>query len=41
LTRFIQEASGEITIKVIRDKKQISVKISLSSDESQGGGYRL
>jgi len=41
LTRFIREASGEITVKVIRDKKQLSVKISLPSGEAQGGGYRL
>jgi serine protease Do len=41
LTRFVQEASGEITVKVIRDKKQISVKINLPSDEIRGGDYRL
>jgi S1-C subfamily serine protease len=41
LTRFVREASGEITVKVVRDKKQVSVKISLASDETTGGGYRL
>ena len=41
LTRFVQEASGEIEVKVVRDKKQLSVKISLASDEVPGGGYRL
>jgi serine protease Do len=43
LTRFVQNASGEITVKVIRDKKQVSVSISLASapDEAPGGGYRL
>ena len=41
LTRFIQDASGEIDVKIIRDKKQISVRIRLASDEDQGGGYRL
>ena len=42
LTRYVGEASGEVTVKVIRDKKQISVNINLSSDEPQsGGGYRL
>jgi len=40
LSRIIRDASGEITVKVIRDKKQLSVKISLASEESQGG-YRL
>jgi serine protease Do len=42
LTRFIRDASGEITVRVIRDKKQISVRISLPSEETpQRGGYRL
>ena len=44
LTNFVSEASGEIDVKVIRDKKQITVRINLSSDENdenQGGGYRL
>ena len=41
LTRFVQEASGEITVRIIRDKKQVSVNINLASDEVPGGGYRL
>ena len=42
LTRLIRDASGETTVRVIRDKKQISVKVSLPADEDQGGGgYRL
>jgi serine protease Do len=41
LTRFVREASGEIDVKIIRDKKQISVRIILALDENQGGGYRL
>ena len=37
-----QSTSGEVTVAVIRNKKRISVKISLSSDGNQkGGGYRL
>lgn len=43
LTRAIREAaSGEITVKVIRDKKQLSISITLNSEEKQkSGGYRL
>lgn len=43
LSRYVREISGEITLKVIRDKKQISISISLPSSETQseGGGYRL
>ena len=42
LSRFVRDASGEVTIKVIRDKKQISIRVSLPSDETPaGGGYRL
>jgi len=41
LKNFVGEASGEIDVKVIRDKKQLSVKISLSADENSGGSYRL
>ena len=41
LTRFVQDASGEINIKVVRDKKQITVKINLAADEVPDGGYRL
>ena len=41
LTNFVRDASGEIDVKVIRDKKQISIRISLSSDENQGDVYRL
>ena len=43
LTRFIQDAaSGETTVTVIRDKKQVSIGISLPSNENpSGGGYRL
>ena len=42
LTQFIREASGDVSIKIIRDKKQISVTVNLASGETQsGGGYRL
>jgi len=47
LTNSIQQAaSGEITIRIIRDKKQISVTVSLPSnnnneEEERSGGYRL
>jgi len=42
LTNFVRNASGDITVKIIRDKKQVSVSISLSSGEApQRGGYRL
>ena len=41
VTRFIQNASGEIAVKIIRDKKQVSVNISLPSGTSSEGGYRL
>ena len=42
LSRFVRDASGEVTIKVVRDKKQISIRVSLPSDETPtGGGYKL
>jgi serine protease Do len=41
LVRFIRdEAKGTVTFKVIRDKKEISVSINLSSDEDPEG-YKL
>jgi serine protease Do len=41
LTRFVREASGETSIKIVRDKRQISVIVNLGSDETPSGGYRL
>jgi len=41
LTRFIREASaGEITVKIIRNKRPVSVVINLPSDGSEKG-YKL
>jgi serine protease Do len=42
LVRFVAEkAEGDITMKVIRDKKEITVTVSLPAAESRGGGYKL
>ena len=43
LTSAVQEAaSGEISVRIVRDKKQLSVGVTLYSDEKRpSGGYRL
>jgi serine protease Do len=43
LTQFIRNAEGAITLKIIRDRKEISVAINLPTDEKkeEKKGYRL
>jgi serine protease Do len=40
LTQFVRNASGKITLKIIRDKKPSTIAIDLPSDENQKG-YKL
>jgi serine protease Do len=40
LTQFIRSAEGTITLKIIRDKKEITVIVNLPADENQKG-YKL
>jgi serine protease Do len=42
LSRTIREKpEGKVTLKVIRDKKEIAVVVNLPSDEGEGKGYKL
>jgi serine protease Do len=40
LTQFIRSAEGAVTLKIIRDKKEITVVVNLPADENQKG-YKL
>ena len=42
LTRIIRnKAEGDVTLRVIRDKKEITVTVTLPAEEGEGRGYKL
>ena len=42
LTRIVRgKTSGDMTLKVIRDKKEITVVVNLPAEEGEGKGFRL